>query len=195
MNKPESLNTDSIVDLKKQLCVVNLDVSNPIQVTQVRELRQLCFPSNSGQYEVWSDQDSKAMHFGVYHDQSLIACARLDLFPSLTECFYFDKVSHLQVDQYQAPLASIARLAVRPKFRRLGVGTLLDKHRISVAAKAQCRSIWAVTSDRFWRNHLTKLGFSQLGRGLPPTSPSSTLVSNETPFVLGMTLSDAATDK
>ena len=89
----------------------------------------------------WIDElDKSAIHWAVFQEQKIIACARLGFYYSFEETPYMDMMKQYK-SQLKLPIASLNRLVVCKDYRRSHISLLLDDIRIEEAKKNGIKTI------------------------------------------------------
>ncbi|WP_404308260.1 GNAT family N-acetyltransferase [Neorhodopirellula lusitana] len=163
--------------------VQELDIDDLTVRSEILALRDVgVFAAKPHLENRFTEQDLTAKHFGVRLDSSLVACARIDFFSTIADCFYAKQISSLDFRELHTPYASLGRLVVHPKCRRRGFGRLLDLHRIEFAMSRGVSTVLGVVAASYRRDILVSYGFQVLGVCMP--CRSGTLDLDDDPIVL-----------
>ena len=114
----------------------------------VTDLRHLCWGDSLSSLDLLDDgHDSHALHFVLLDQDIVIAAARLCVHELLADV----PDPHLFVTTNRplpAPLGCINRLVVHPKYRKLGIASILDQVRTEATKQLGCKTMLVA-----WNEH------------------------------------------
>ena len=122
---------------------------------------------NKMDIDSWLDEfEAAAKHWGIFHNNDLVASARLTIHNSLPDLPDIDTWRALINILPQQRFGLISRLVIHPSYQGLGLSKVLDEIRIEAAEQADCRFIVVATADHQRRlTQLNRIGFFQIGEG------------------------------
>lgn len=156
--------------MEADLHVAEIDMSIAELRTSVGNLRKqswaTVYPEARDLPDAFDPHDETAYHWGVFHEDQLVASGRLSLHESIHDVPDAEVYVGVIDSGLAGPIASINRLVVAPAYRRRGIARLLDLTRVQAAQKLGCRYVVGSSpTDERRLNQLCEIGFSDLGPG------------------------------